>query len=643
MEHANTTGQIEDLLELGAHFIQLGAGTDGKAPSVGRSWLAYKPDFDAVSGMARAGILIGIVPASVGLIAVDADGPKSSNGKQPLTTPQKHATGVAWTELLGVREAGSAITRSGGLHMFWQLEHPQDVHQPNWEVMSDGKRIVGGETRGNRGYVVVWDIAAIHQAATRNTRKALWSTDYNDTKRLSAQLSRAGRAAAWCAEAPGTHHNTMVEGVAKDVSSGALMDASAWQDAAERIGWDGAGKEVDDAWNGAVDKYGLAPYDDWNPRSTAWRKSRKDADRYEAAVRCALRHGDDESVGEQVLALLDGQMRWFDNRLFSANGALWYPEDRLDLQGLIADIGICRFCANGAWSATWRRLKNAGRNITSKRPAPFLSNGQVVRIDTGEIRVMTKEDLCVWMPTIDIGAAPPYMPNGLSELEQKLFIETWGLDKADCDEFMGFLARGLTASQRQAVLILADPDAGKSTMLEALSRMLSDEAVLAVGGEELDRYYGALASTACFVVVDEAQDMEPKAYKMLKVRTGAGRAAQRAMHQAEGSRQSRSTLLMAAERKRFKFGAHMRGGWMSRLKVFVQRTNNIITREERDYLLRPESIKQLAWRVLQAASLRRGFEYTYNLDESNRAIRAVIGNDSPILKFHADGSLQLPD
>ena len=656
-----TRTYIGDLIDVGAHFVRLGAGAGGKAAR-DSGWNVNPLDQATVLGLIDAGALIGLIPGSVGLIAVDVDGEDHAAPE----FGEVESAGVAWAHALGSREHGRVTTRSGGAHLLWRVDGASEVGNCRWRVDSEGERVAGGEIRAGKGYAVIWDLDAIADVALSNDLSPVkWRWRGNGwVRKMHRDLSRASRAAAWIRSSE-SRHDRLVAGVASDAKAGALTDASAWHDASERMGWNtGAGRiiergEIDKAWSsGVVAVGGLTRFDAYRkPSAQASEQAQiEHADQHiDQRTSAQIEHGEDgdhddgddgadrrwceithDASGServaQAMALIDGRVDWFDGALRVCDGLTWRDGDKGDLIGALHESGVCGSCLHATAMAVLLRLKDAGRDIESALPVPMLIAGDpmVLRgsavIDGGleklEPRALTAADRCILAPRAP-GIPMLIVAKRISTIEREIIIDCWGLGECCADRLMQWLARAYRESQRQVPVLLADTDAGKSTLIDAITRVMPKGAAMVVQGEDVDRYYASRIMTSALVIADEAQDLDTGAFKTLKGRTGGGHGGMRGIRQVGGSRASRASMMLAAERELIRFGSQWRGGWLNRARVYLQRRNGVISPNRRRELLMPDSLGEFEARIIGSDN-DDWFEHCEHTSESRRAVESAM-------------------
>ena len=132
------TEALRQLHEYGAHLALM---TPDKRP-VHRGWLDEPAPLAAVLNHAAAGGLVGIVPGSIGMVAVDVD----------------RGDSAAVVDVLGEPLATVASRRKGGAHLYYRAA-AGEVRNGEWTAGESG-----GEIRGTNGAAVLWDAPAVAAA-----------------------------------------------------------------------------------------------------------------------------------------------------------------------------------------------------------------------------------------------------------------------------------------------------------------------------------------------------------------------------------------------------------------------------------------------------------------------------------------------
>ena len=133
---------IEALVNADAHLVLC---NQGKHPlSAGWQDEANRPTAEQAIAHAAAGGLLGVIPSSINLLAVDVD---TDAAGSDLYASMLHRRGLV-EKAIG-EPLATVPTRSGGGHMLYRA--------PEGEV--GNRRWLYGDIRGTRGYCVVWDAA----------------------------------------------------------------------------------------------------------------------------------------------------------------------------------------------------------------------------------------------------------------------------------------------------------------------------------------------------------------------------------------------------------------------------------------------------------------------------------------------------
>ena len=133
---------IEALVNADAHLVLC---DQGKLPlSAGWQDEANRPTAEMAIAHAAAGGMLGVIPSSINLLAVDVD---TDAAGSDLYASMLHRRGLV-EKAIGERFA-TVPTRSGGDHMLYRA--------PEGEV--GNRKWLYGDIRGTRGYCVVWDAA----------------------------------------------------------------------------------------------------------------------------------------------------------------------------------------------------------------------------------------------------------------------------------------------------------------------------------------------------------------------------------------------------------------------------------------------------------------------------------------------------
>ena len=134
----------EALHEHGAHFV---LATADKRP-IAREWQKMRPELAAVTAHAKAGGLVGVIPASLGCFVLDVD--------------EGGTSGVeALQEALGAPITVIATRREDGYHV-WHRAPDGTVGNQKWQLNG-----AAGDIRGSAGFVVLWDAPKLTDALAR--------------------------------------------------------------------------------------------------------------------------------------------------------------------------------------------------------------------------------------------------------------------------------------------------------------------------------------------------------------------------------------------------------------------------------------------------------------------------------------------
>ena len=568
------TAQIKDLYQLGAHFIRL---DDDKRPigyrncecpklaSVAqkglkhhepgcRSWLAQRLDAEAASSWEG---LIGIIPGSIGLMAVDIDG--SNHSKADISELQ--AARIVWQSRLGVAPVGSQRTRSGGMHDLYRVSNADKVGNFAWKIEYQDDRICGGEVRGTRGYIVVWDWDALHEAAFSEGGDCEWP-------RFSpSELSRYAAVAALPRHKEGGRHEHMIAGIASDVSTGALTSPDAWYLAAEVCGFDRAlldgGKEIRQAWDSAVRKYGQGEWSGGRSRAASM------------ITTCPLPHGDVGESIEQAVELLRTRLRYIDGDFKVTDGILprWRKADWHSRRGAMQSVGICDKCMRSVGEAILYMIHNRDGQTRSSRAVTFWMDGRLVKVGKGHglsrLHEAKFDDLLRWEPQIDL------IGPGDDDEEEPMIVSAmrsiWGLLDEEVDWLRRWLSRALDSPQRRGPFIAGRSGIGKSLFQSVMVSGMPYGSVEVMSGKRVDRYAGEDLMKAIFVFMDDAQNIGDDGWDMAQSTSGGMPGRVRAMQKSDPTAPSESSLAIMGEGAYMVFGRRFgRGtGWDNRVAYLL--------------------------------------------------------------------------
>ena len=140
------------LFKAGGHLIIL--NKDTKRPvwpeatetkPQGSGWDASRPGLPILYQHNKPEFMYGVIPYTLGFVVVDID------TDHPAGVPTLRQ---AIADSLG-EPVFDVVTRSKGLHLFYRCD--QGLSNSSWKY----EDVTGGEIRGNRGYVVLWDVDAV--------------------------------------------------------------------------------------------------------------------------------------------------------------------------------------------------------------------------------------------------------------------------------------------------------------------------------------------------------------------------------------------------------------------------------------------------------------------------------------------------
>ena len=137
----------------GWHFVLCGPD---KKP-ISKEWQSNPPSYARVKRhLKKEGNLVGVIPGSLDCLVVDVDVGKKEKGPDPNDAAEVLET------VLGVRPFWTEKTRSGGLHLWYDV--PSDrakVGNQKWEAEG-----YGGDIRCDRGYAILWDTTGFREVVT---------------------------------------------------------------------------------------------------------------------------------------------------------------------------------------------------------------------------------------------------------------------------------------------------------------------------------------------------------------------------------------------------------------------------------------------------------------------------------------------
>lgn len=642
---------ISDLIALGAHFVRLaddkrpsgyGRGADGwksvrlERPEVESLWSRYAERCGEVGGVAPPSL--GVVPSSIGLFAVDVDGEDHAEA----TPGEVNAAKLAWGYVVGgssvyVAPAGVQKTMSGGAHLFYRVASEGNrIRQFSWRlsprsnVRSPELVLSRGDTRYESGYVCVYDLGAVADAACDNDVAPATGLRLDGTA-TERELRRYYYPAQIASEiSQGARHSKLTGGMGASVSANAVDCVDPWLTAAELSGWlsePGARAEIESVWRWVVEQEGR------KPDASQWEAGfSKAQSRVAAEERCVLVHDADADVRvAAALDLLGGRVREFDGSTFEMDVDHVWRDVQLGAGGGIKDsihayltqAGVCRACmapGAGLVVSLHQRIRSGGNQQQSPGYPALLTGGAYcvveplsamqMRLGVADapahrrLRPIEADDLCTYRPELDIGVEDPSRLSMPSRVESELLHGTFGMMDCCIGWLLRWLSRGLEGPGKDVVFVLADSNTGKSTLAEVVARAFGSPAVFTTDGGSFDRYQTGDLQQSVFAFVDEAQNMTDEMWKALKGRVGGVRAVPRRMHSSGRSTPSRMSALLLAEREAMDFGAH-RGelrtaGWhRNRFRYLLARgTAHTLSSSQRSELLSPRSVGHFVWRVL---------------------------------------------
>ena len=200
---------LQALRDSGAHFV---IATADKQP-ISRKWQKTRPDFSDVERHAEDGSLIGVIPASLQCFVVDID-EGGENGVEAVRG------------ILGEPVAVIATQRLGGFHA-WYRAAAGDIRNRKWSLGD-----AGGDIRGSRGFVILWDPATLADGLAQHFNDAQPA----DPGRLPRPTTNGKRGPEAVRTAPiGTRNDTLNREAYKAAIDGTL-DWDAFRDAAIEAG-----------------------------------------------------------------------------------------------------------------------------------------------------------------------------------------------------------------------------------------------------------------------------------------------------------------------------------------------------------------------------------------------------------------------
>ena len=132
---------LQRLALAGAHLVLC---TESKRPIVSR-WQKVPARLEAA--LDHDG-LVGVIPASLGLVVVDIDQSLSGLARHAWSHPDIPKIGAGAARCALGEPLANIRTRSGGFHLVYRSEHGRQVGNAKWRY---------GDVRGSRGFIVLWD------------------------------------------------------------------------------------------------------------------------------------------------------------------------------------------------------------------------------------------------------------------------------------------------------------------------------------------------------------------------------------------------------------------------------------------------------------------------------------------------------
>ena len=530
--------------------------------------------------------LLGLVPASLGLFAFDVDA--SIEGEYP-TVGDINAGSFMVRCFMGRSSDGRVTTLKGGSHLYFNASNVGGEWQSNKKLVAklfvsgDGLPDVSGsvtariDTRNANGYVAIYNIYPIYDA---------WSADAVRFPALREwDFFRPQRAAALFQPMPDgcSRHDFVRNATLRDYYEGALDGSGVWKDAwtlafpadADRVG------EVDRAWDKAPNYcegrgIRVRAFESWRTGVSEGRASSKVARAASDALGCVLDHGADAESRVAVMLDMLPDLAYMDDRYYTLDGVIWESHDRPweEVRGMMARRGVCRHCEYGLINAVMTDVRRAGRGVRTNRWVTFFRDGEVVCVDPsggegiGRLRVAKAEDRLRFRPRFDLSGP---MPEGDPALVRESWKDTWHRDEDDCQWVRRMLSRALNEPQKQGWMVSAFSDAGKDTFQDSFAKGLPEDAYEEMAGADVESYAAEDLMRAAFVVLDDAQEIEPKGFGMALSRAGGGQGRVRSMHRSKSSRASESTALLFCEGMGMSYGRRFAkgGGWSNRVAHWV--------------------------------------------------------------------------
>ena len=600
---------------------------------------------------------IGLVPSTAGLFVVDVDG---ADGKKARDDELAVAV-FAWSQHFRADPEAVTLTQGKGYHLVYRTGKLTPPKQAAWSlkaVVSKGEDpvvIAQGDIRYDAGYGVAYDIHALAKAMSAREPEhtpSFVNDDLYRTQRAAALLS---------AKVEGKHEYAM-RAMTADYRDGAIISNGWWLKAFEMVrpgrddverGWKDVLKQAD------AEGFEPPPLGDWRRNSGRRRAAREDR-RDAIAESCSFPH-DADPVGDADVAwgLASDKLTHFDGQLHIRDGQTHYPARRDDVTALLHDdLNACWNHATRMTSIIMARALRAGRNAISPNYRTVLVDGKVFVITPRSVATERRRgrppefvedlmfeampgDMVVATPEFDIGPKPDDIRQIATIISE--FGAVAGIREEEMLVMQQYLGTALGDSLKDVLVILAEPDTGKSIIPTALSMAFGQDCVYATGGASVDIYASGRMLRAGFVIAEEAQDIKGAGWAAMKNKTGGNTDTDRMMGVSGRTIPSRASFVMIAERRRMNFkpkGFDFKGGWLKRFVPIVGESHpdsDGMPWRTRERLLTPQNIRELAWSLLMQPITPRSHR-TKHIQHALNAI-AVASEFGGVLDFQSDGRL----
>lgn len=557
-------------------------------------------------------------------------------------------------------------TLSGALHLLYRVERPSALPATlpvKWHLtprtlpsltgleVDKGEHaevkalaLCGGDMLYTGRQAVVYDLSAWLDAAMVD------EGDYDDdekqnpkvvrlpdrVERLEYVLRRYYEASKLATiDAGGERHNVMLAGVMRSVGANAMSSPASFELAAHLNGWssepgENALRQIDDAWRGAVEKSGAPDESKWQQGFSKRQQSKGAVSTEES---CVLSHdAEKRNRNDAANELLQGRIRVFNGSFYQLDSNMIWSNIGLALLSVksaiasdLTDAGVCRRClapSTGLVDAVYRRVRDAANVVRDWQPYTTLNiDGEqhvvephadaVLRLGvanlspTKDVTPVVQDHHAIHQAFNDIGVEDAELLARESQLEG-VMREYLGARDCCLVWVMRWFRRSLTESQKTTLMILADSNSGKSTLIDVFSEIFAQTLVLQFGGGSMSQFNMEHVQSARLVFVDEAQSMDGKTWSFVKSRTGGARDVARAMGKAGSPTRSFANFVFVCERKAMDFGINggelMHDGWVrNRLRVLLAPGASRLPESRRNELLQPSNIAHFAWRLLAAS------------------------------------------